>query len=158
MWTSDALSQLLRRRTWDKELNVWVGPVAELRSALGEMRVETLDLLDLFDTDNLPIDDDEVRQCLKRELRRRLPAIPRAPAQRLVLLVLSAGLLARYNGGVREFYDWFCNDSSVAFLVIEGVSEANWPAEVECEPKRLIHYFLGSPGLVKAKYGSQGGI
>lgn len=154
MSQSDALAQLMRQRTWDKELNVWVGPVSELRSALGDLRIETLDLLDLFDVDNLAIDDDEVSQSLKRGLRKRLHAIARPPSQRLALLVLSVGLLARYKVGVREFYDWFCDDFSMAFLVIEGVcAEANWPEDVECEPRRLIDYFLGNPALAKARFG-----
>lgn len=154
MAEANALAQLLRQRTWDKELNLWVGPLPELRTALGDLRSETLDLLDLFDMDDLPIDDDEVRQCLTRELRKWLKAFPRPSAQRLVLVVLSAGLLARYNVGVHEFFDWFCDDFSMVFLVIEHAdAEAAWPEDVECEPSRLIRYFLGSPALAKARFG-----
>lgn len=142
MIPADELRQLVRQRTWDKELNLWVGSECELRSALdGELTI-AIDLLDLFNPDQLPIDDYDVRQHLARALRQTLKAISRSAGRRLVLIVISAGLLARYNVGLREFFDWFCDDFSMAFLLIEGrCTESRWPDEVDCDSSRLIEYF-----------------
>ena len=122
MQAIEELVQLLRQRTWDKELLLWSGPEAKLLPALTGLQAETLDLLDLFDPaqptwpglseagsasrrDAATWDDDEIRLHLCRSLRRRLQAVDRAPGKRTVLIVRSAGLLARYRAGVREFYE-----------------------------------------------------
>lgn len=153
MLTIEDLARLLCQRTWDKELNLWVGSESQLRSRLDESTTETLDLLDLFDPDNLPIEDDDVRQHLVHSLRQRLKSFPRVPSRRVVLIVRSAGLLAKYDVGTREFYDWFCDDFSMVFLLIEGRSaEPRWPDEVDCDPDRLIDYFSAST-MTKQQFG-----
>jgi len=69
------------------------------------------------------------------------------------LLVKSAGLLARYHVGVSEFYNLFCDDFSMVFLLIEGrCTEARWPDEVDCDPDRLIEYF-SEPTMTKHQFG-----
>ena len=150
---TDELSQLLRPRTWDKELNLWVGPERQLRPLLDGLKVETLDLLDVID-DDWPVEDDDIRRPFAQAIRQRLKAIPRERGQRLVLIVLSAGLLARYKVGVGEFYEWFCNDFSMVILVIEaGGSDTPWPEEVECHPSRLVDYFSDNSSLIKRQFG-----
>ena len=147
------LSQLLSQRTWDKELNLWVGTERQLRERLEGMRLETLDLLDLIVGDVSP-DDDDVRLQLARAIRQHVKAIPRERGQHVVLIVLSAGLLARFGVGVREFYEWFCDDFSMVFLVVEGrCSDVEWPDEVECHPNQLIDYFSETSGLIKRQFG-----
>lgn len=146
-------TQLVAQRTWDKELNLWVGPERQLREQMEGLRVETLDLLDLI-AGEISADDDDVRLQLARAIRQHVKAIPRERGQRVVLIVLSAGLLARYGVGVREFYDWFCDDFSMVFLVIEGrCTDVKWPDEVECHPNQLIDYFSETTGLIKRQFG-----
>ncbi len=146
---TNELAQLLCQRTWDKELNLWVGPEQQLLALLDGVRHETLDLLDLIEGD-VPADDDDIRRYLAQAIRNRLKSISRERGQRMVLIVLSAGLLARYGVGVREFYEWFCDDFSMVFLVVEGrCSEMHWPEEVECHPNQLIDYFKKTSGLIK---------
>lgn len=146
-------TQLVTQRTWDKELNLWVGPERQLREQMEGLRVETLDLLDLI-AGEISADDDDVRLQLARAIRQHVKAIPRERGQRVVLIVLSAGLLARYGVGVREFYDWFCDDFSMVFLVIEGrCTDVKWPDEVECHPNHLIDYFSETTGLIKCQFG-----
>ena len=112
-------------------------------------RFDMLDLLDLFKPASMPVEDDEVRQHLSRSLRQYLKSIPRVAAKRTVLIVRSAGLLARYRVGVQDFYDWFCDDFAMVILLVEGsCSEGEWPDEVECGPDRLVEYFKDS-GMVK---------
>ena len=147
------LSQLVRQRTWDKELNLWVGPERQLREQLEGLRIETLDLLDLV-TGDVSADDDDVRLQLARAIRQHVKAIPRERGQHVVLIVLSAGLLARLGVGVREFYEWFCDDFSMVFLVVEGrCTDVEWPEEVECHPNQLIDYFSETSGLIKRQFG-----
>jgi len=147
------LSQLVRQRTWDKELNLWVGPERLLRAQLEGLRLETLDLLDLIEGD-ASTDDDDVRLQLARAIRQHLKTIPRERGQQVILLVLSAGLLARYGVGVREFYEWFCDDFSMVFLVVEGrCTDVEWPDDVECHPNQLIDYFSETSGLIKRQFG-----
>lgn len=147
------LSQLVGQRTWDKELNLWVGPERQLREQLEGLRVETLDLLDLIEVD-VAADDDDVRLQLARAIRQHVKAIPRERGQHVVLIVLSAGLLARFGVGVREFYEWFCDDFSMVFLVVEGrCTDVEWPEEVECHPNQLIDYFSETSGLIKRQFG-----
>src|ERR1022692_506081 len=127
MQAHDELAELIRQRTWDKELLLWFGPEVKLLPFLASIHIEVLDLLDLFEAASLPVDDDEVRQQLSQSLRQRLRSIPRVAGRRTTLIVRSAGLLARYRVGVQEFYDWFCDDFSMVILLIEGrCSEADW--------------------------------
>jgi len=146
------LSQLVRQRTWDKEVNLWVGPERNLLEQLEGLRIEFLDLLDLIAGD-LPTDNDDVRLLITRAIRQHVKAISRDRGQHIVLIVLSAALLARYGVGVREFYEWFCDDFSMVFLVVEGrCDDVEWPDEVECNPNYLIDYFSETSGLIKRQF------
>src|ERR1700730_6901310 len=145
MPTHDELTNLLRQRTWDRELILWFGAESKLVPFLTNVRVENLDLLNTFDPTALPVDDDEVRRHLSQSLRKCLQSIPREANKRIALIVRSAGLLARYRVGVQDFYNWFCDDFSMVILVVEGrCSESEWPDEVECASDRLVEYFTKS--------------
>ena len=153
MLETTAISNLVCQRTWDKELNLWVGPEKLLRAQLDGLRVEALDLLDLIEAD-VSDDEDDVRLHLRRAIRQHLNSIPRERGQHVVLIVLSAGLLARFGVGVREFYEWFCDDFCMVFLVIDGrCTDVEWPDEVECHPNQLIDYFSETSGLIKRQFG-----
>jgi len=151
------LRSLLKQRTWDKDVLLWLGSEKSLLDELGTLnKVVILDLLDLFDRDNLPVDDDETRDSLRERLRQRLKAIPRGPDNRTVLVVKSIGLLARYGIGLKEFYDWFVGSHTVVALVLEGLPEkTDWPEEVRCDAKRLFGYFA-EVGMVKDIYAANG--
>lgn len=150
------LQALLKQRTWDKEVLLWLGPEKSLVDALGSARYEILDLLDLFDPEDLPVDDDETRDALCRHLRQRLKEIHKGPDNRTVLVVKSIGLLARYEIGLKEFYDWFIGSHTVVALLLEGIPEmTTWPEEVRCDPKLLLRYFA-EPGMVKEVYAANG--
>jgi hypothetical protein len=141
----DELTNLLRQRTWDRELILWFGAESKLIPILTSVQVEILDLLDTFDPTSLPVDDDEVRRHLSQSLRKCLQSISREANKRTALIVRSAGLLARYQVGVQDFYNWFCNDFSMVILLVEGhCNESEWPDEVECAPDRLVEYFTKS--------------
>ena len=58
------LKSLVEQRTWEKEVVLWVGTETALAKLLGPVHHATLDLLDLFDEDKLPMDDEETRQCM----------------------------------------------------------------------------------------------
>ncbi len=145
------LVQLAGHRTWDKELVLYVGAESNVLSALHGIHVDVLDLLDLFDGPPELVDDD-IRQHLSRALKKHLQSLPRLPGKRRVLVVRSAALLARYRVGVREFYDWFCDDFSMVILLIEGVcTDVDWPDEVECDSRRILDYFA-EPAMVKRQF------
>lgn len=147
---------LVKQRTWDKEVLLWRGPEKSLAKALTSAKHLTLDLLDLFDVNKLPIDDDESRDELRKKLRERLRAIPKGPDNRTVLIVKSIGLLARYNVGLKEFYDWFIGSHTLVVLLLESLEEhGKWPDDVRCEAKGLLDYFA-APTMVKEVYTSQG--
>jgi hypothetical protein len=60
----------------------------------------------------------------------------------MVLIVKSIGLLARYEVGLRDFYEWFCGDFSMVVLVLEAVIEDQaWPDEVQCHREKLLDCF-----------------
>lgn len=146
------LNALLNQRTWDKEVLLWLGPEKPLASALGSTNHVVLELLDLFQPDNLPPDDDSTKDVLRDTLRQRLRSIPKGPDNRTVLVVKSIGLLARYGVGLKEFYDWFVGSHTVLVLLLEDVPEkSHWPDEVLCDPNRLLGYF-SEPGMVKEIY------
>lgn len=150
------LAKVVRQRTWDKDVVLWVGTEARLLDALNHVKSVTLDLLDLFDETNLPMDDEETRSLLTRELRRKLKAIPTGPENRTALIVKSVGLLARYNVGTSEFYKWFCGDFAMVVLLLDGVPErTEWPDEIACDPNRLLHYFRESD-VVKHVFAERG--
>jgi len=145
MQNHEEFVNLLRQRTWDKELILWHGTEAKLLPFLVGIQVDALDVLDLFTPANLPVEDDEVRTHLSRSLRQYLKSIPRMTATHAALIVRSAGLLARYRVGVQDFYDWYCDDFAMAILLIEGsCTEGGWPDEVECGPDKLVGYFKDS--------------
>ena len=156
MKSSQDLTALVQQRTWDKDLVLWVGSEDSLQKALSKARVEVLDLLDLFDPDHLPMDEEETRDQMLHALRQKLQAIQVGPAYRTVLVVKSIGLLARYDAGVREFYEWFCSDFGMVVLGLDGVIEdLKLPDEVICQSDRLIKYFTESE-RVKEVYGEKG--
>src|ERR1700674_2212915 len=136
------LRVLLKQRTWDKGVGLWLGSEHSLLDAIGSTKYVSLDLLDLFDIDSLPADDDETHSDLCERLRNRLKAIPKGPDNRTVLVVKSIGLLARYRIGLKEFYDWFVGSYTVVVLVLDGIpAKTNWPEEVHCDSKQLFNYF-----------------
>lgn len=159
MQTIDELAQLLQQRNWDKELVVWFGPESKLVPALTGVQVESLDLLDLFTTwpglsetgmgvsesrthASQLTDDDDIRQYLTRSLCKWLQSLDRRGGKQTALLVRSAALLARYRVGVRDFYEWFCDDFSMVILLVERPAAAEqWPEEVDCNPNRMVEYF-----------------
>jgi hypothetical protein len=148
------LKSLVEQRTWEKEVVLWVGTETALAKLLGPVHHATLDLLDLFDEDKLPMDDEETRQCMVAVLSTRLQAIPTGPGTRVVLVVTSIGLLARYAVGLREFYDWFCGDFSMVVLLLERtLEETQWPEEVSCDSDRLLGYF--QEPMVKQVFGEK---
>ena len=150
------LAALVQQRTWDKDLVLWLGSEDSLHKALSKARVEVLDMLDLFDPDHLPMDEEETRDQMLHALRQKLQAIQVGSAHRTVLIVKSIGLLARYDAGVKEFYEWFCSDFGMVVLALDGVIEdLKWPDEVTCESDRLIKYFTESE-RVKEVYGEKG--
>jgi len=150
------LAALVQQRTWDKDLILWMGPEDSLQRALGQARVEVLDLLDLFNPDRLPMNEEETRDQLLHALRQKLQSFQVGPSRRTVLLVKSIGLLARYDAGVKEFYEWFCSDFGMVVLALdETLEDLKWPEEVTCEPDRLIKYFTESE-RVKEVYGEKG--
>ena len=156
MKSAEHLQSLVRSRTWDKELLLWVGSEKSLQQVLGAVKFIVLDLLDLFDLNKLPVDDDETRGQLRDRLRDRLKAIPRGSDDRVILVVKSIGLLARYNVGLKAFYDWFIGSFTVAILVLDGgVEKVEWPEEVRCDNNRLLGYF-SEPGMVKEFFSTTG--
>ena len=153
MKSSADLAALVRQRTWDKELVLWVGSESALRKALALVPVETLDLLDLFDETDLPADDGETRERLVHGLREELQTYRSGPELKIVLVLKSVGLLTRCRAGVRELYDWFLGDFAMAVLLLEAsVDDVGWPEEVHCDPDRLLESFTVSAS-VKAVYG-----
>jgi len=159
MKTANDLATLLAQRTWDKDVVLWIGAEKKLMDTISAIPHTGLDLLDLFDEDNLPLDEDETRDVLRRALRKKLKSL-RASEQRLVLVVQSTGLLARYNLGLKEFFDWFCGDHWMVILVLDGPLESlketlSLPEEITCDADRLIDYFQ-SAGLVKQAYAERG--
>jgi hypothetical protein len=154
--TADELASLFRQKTWDKDLVLWVGAESRLRELLGTVPAAELDLLDLFDPDCLPMDDDETRVTLQRNLRQALRGHAVGPGNRCVLLVRSVSLLARYHVGVRDFYEWFCNDFAMVVLALgRMLADPIATDEVVCMPDRPLQYFR-APDVVKQVYGEGG--
>jgi hypothetical protein len=147
MKSASHLLALIGSCTWDKELVMWIGSEKTLQQALGSAKTLTIDLLDLFDLDNLPSDDASTRDQLRDRLRDKLRAIQHGPDNRVILVVKSIGLLARYNVGLTVFYDWFIGDFTMAVLLLDGGTEkVDWP---------LLSYF-SEPGMVKEVYRTSG--
>src|SRR6266511_5043178 len=138
MKTAADLSALARQKTWDKDVVLWVGAENALLHILAQIPHVVLDLLDLFDEECLPMDDEETRVQLLRGLRHKLQSFHVGSERRTVLVVKSIGLLARYHAGVREFYEWFCSDFAMVVLILDGLpDERVWSEEVACDPDRM---------------------
>jgi hypothetical protein len=152
MKTAADLAALTRQKTWDKDVVLWVGSEHALLHTLGQLSYTVLDLLDLFDEDCLPMDNEETQAHLRRQLR----SLQAGSERRTVLIVKSIGLLARYHAGVREFYEWFCDDFAMVVLLLDGLLEERpWPEEVTCDTDSLLKYF-DTPGVVKQVFGEKG--
>jgi hypothetical protein len=153
--TPSDLALLVQQKTWDKDVVLWVGSEARLRESLGSAQVAVLDLLDLFDPNRLPMDDEETRSQLQRNLRAWLQTLAPGPANRTVLLVRSAGLLARYQIGAGDFFEWFCGDFAMAVLVLGRLPATGFESDgVVCVPERLVQYFH-APEVVKQVYAER---
>lgn len=89
-------------------------------------------------------------------LRHTLQSLQVGSERRIVLIVKSIGLLARYHVGVREFYEWFCGDFAMVVLILDAlIEERVWPEDVACDADRLLQYF-NEPGVVKQVFGEKG--
>jgi len=151
------LGAILKQRTWDKEVILWSGSDADLQEATNGAKTVEVDLLDVFDENRLPADDDEARRELATGLRTRLQALDCGPGRRLVLIVRSCGLLARYGLGLKPFYDWFCGDYGLVLIPLAGGEAAlAWPEGVTLERDRLSGYFTG-PGMCSRAIGARTG-
>jgi hypothetical protein len=156
MKSAAQLQSLLKSRTWDKEMLLWAGSEKSLQQALGGAKSIVLDLLDLFDPSNLPPDEDATRDQLRNRLRDRLKDIQHGPHSRVILVVKSVGLLARYSLGLTVFYDWIIGSFAAVILLLEDTMEKiEWPEEVRCESDRLLRYF-SEPGMVKEVFSTNG--
>ena len=150
------LQKLLKQRTWDKDVLLWLGSEKSLLDVLGSIEPVILDLLDLFNLDSLPVDDEETHIYLSERLRQRLKSIAKGPDNRTVLVVKSIGLLARYTVGLKEFYDWFVGSYTVVALILEEPpQQIAWPEEIRYDAKRLFEYFAEA-GMVKDIYVANG--
>jgi len=102
------------------------------------------------------MDHEETQAHLRRGLRRQLQSLQAGSERRTVLIVKSIGLLARYQAGVREFYEWFCNDFAMVVLLLDDLLEERlWPEKVICDTDSLLKYF-NTPGVVKQVFGEKG--
>ena len=136
------LKDLLGRRTWDKEVVLWLGSEPTLKELLAQWNATELDLLDLFDPNDLPSDDDVTRKVLTRAIRSRLQDLRASAGSRIILVVRSCGLLARYGLGLKDFYDWFCGDFGMVVLPLACPADnTRWPESILFEKDRLFKYF-----------------
>ena len=79
MKTAADLGALTRQKTWDKDVVLWVGAEHALLHILAQTPYVVLDLLDLFDEECLPMDDEETRVQLLRGLRHQLQSFQVGP-------------------------------------------------------------------------------
>jgi hypothetical protein len=150
------LKNLLQQKTWDKEVVLWLGSERTLRDTLSNHSVQVMDLLDLFDSNSLPADDDDTRVQLTAALRRHLQELNATARSKIVLIVRSGGLLARYNLGLREFYDWFCGDFGMVIITLDhSADDLTWPETVVFEKDRLYNYFT-EPGMCSRVFTHKG--
>lgn len=141
------LEELLRQKTWDKEVVLWLGSESRLKDLLSNHNIHELDILDLFDPDNLPSDDDGTRMRLTQALRSRLQNLNATARNRIVLVVRSCALLARYGVGLKELYNWFCGDFGMVIMPMHHPKDdLAFPENVIIEKDRLFNYF-SEPGM-----------
>jgi hypothetical protein len=69
------LQTFLKQRTWDKDVLLWIGSEKSLLDALGSINRVSLDLLDLFELDTLPVDDHDTQRDLTERLRHTLRSL-----------------------------------------------------------------------------------
>ena len=153
MKTAAEFTELVSRRTWDKDVAVFLGSEAALRAAVpagsDAAAVLTLDLLDLFDEASIPDTEEDMVAFFRRALRQKLSAFSASLGQRRILIVKSAGLLVRYHLGLKEFFDWFVGDRSLVVVLIEDTPrKLELPVEIECSPDTISGYF-NRPDLAK---------
>jgi len=144
------LADLLKQKTWDKDVVLWHGPVERLRGWLGARPTVELDLLDVVPSDFDPAaDTSHVNDTFRRALDERLQAIEASRKGAQVLIVRSAPLLERFGVGARPFYDWHAGSQTMTILAVEGfATEMDFPPEVEYDGHRLRNYF---EQIVKAR-------
>ncbi len=141
------LDDLLRQKTWDKEIILWLDSETSLKTLLSNYKYRELDLLDLFDPNSLPTDDNDTRNHLVRVLRSWLQDLNPTAHSRMILVVRSCGLLARYDVGLKEFYDWFCGDFGMVIIPLARPSDKTaWPEIPAFEKDRVYNYF-SAPGM-----------
>ena len=141
------LEALLRQKTWDKEVVLWLGSESRLKDLLSNHNIHELEILDLFDPNNLPSDDDETRMLLTQALRSRLQNLNATARNSIVLVIRSSALLARYGVGLKEFYNWFCGDFGMVIMPLNHPKDdLALPENVLFEKDRLLNYF-SEPGM-----------
>lgn len=143
MKTVADFTRLASQRTWDKDVVVWLGPESSLLAALpAGLDRQAVDLLDLLDEKALPDAEADAALLLRRALRQRLTELAPSGGQRRIVIVKSAGLLVRYNLGLRDFFECFWSDHGLAVVLIEAIpSTIGLPPGIECRPRVLVDYF-----------------
>ena len=140
------LQNLVQRPDWGKNVVVWVGDRAALDPVLQGTAQVPLDLLDLFPEDEaLPAARDERAELLQERLEQHLRQLRPEGAERVVLRVRNAALLARYGVGLRSFYNWFAGSRTMTVLEVGRVKPVPFPDTVagtlRYDPDWLANYF-----------------
>ncbi|MEI6176959.1 MAG: hypothetical protein WCS43_08710 [Verrucomicrobiota bacterium] len=143
MKTAADLRSLAERRTWDKEIIVWLGLLESLLTHLpaGSVDIKQLDLLDLVSDSDLP--EEDARTEFRRALDTRLKSLAPSPDKRCILIVTSTALLANFNTGLVGFFSWFCSDRAMVILHVDGIPEKlSLPSEFEFRATALLDYLV----------------
>jgi hypothetical protein len=112
------LASIIQKKSWSKDVCVYLGTDGGLAKELGTAPVDTLDLVDLLPPgEELPTDDDGRLRFLESRLDSLLERRKRSLSGRCVLVIRNAALLARYRTGLRSLYDWFGDDTTMVVLL-----------------------------------------
>lgn len=141
MKTPADFTRLASQRTWDKDVVVWLGLRCWQRCPPARIARRWICWTSWTEG---PARDAEADAALllRRALRQRLTELAPSGGQRRIVIVKSAGLLVRYDLGLREFFDWYCGDHGLAVVLIEATpNKIGLPPGIECRPRVLVDYF-----------------
>ena len=129
-----------------RHLYLWHGEAEDLMSLLPAGRAKPMDIFQVAaELSHHPFSQDEANELLRDALRVRLRDWYVSGAEACpVLMVTGCELLARYQVGLRPFYDALANRSMVILVCsAEDASldpKGRLPGYVRCEPSATLTY------------------
>jgi hypothetical protein len=133
--------------TQDKKLYVFIGPEAELKKLLTNKCVIACSILDAFEEDALPRQEESIPRYIQQRLSEYVEKM-RIGRETSVLLMRDAIILARYKVPLTFLFDLVGDAHAIILQCVRSENNSQWkaPSYVHFDPTATTRFFEESLG------------